>query len=867
MGSETFPSTGSWQAPAGVTSVTVQLWGGGGTGGPATGTASGAGGGAGGQYVIKICTVIPGNTYTVTVAAVATSATGAVVNGNDSWFDSAAVAIAKGGAGGAQATGATSNGGTGSTAGGIGDTVFAGGSGGNGVSSTQSGGGGGGAGSTGNGGAGSGATAGTGTATGGGDGGAGVSTANTRNNGNSFGGGGSGGLSSSAADRRGGDGGAGQVILTWIDPIAPADDLNNWVDDVQLNLATNNLTLNLSDSLNNWNDLVQKIVSDSVFPVPGVLDSFTRANAADLGANWSGPIQPSTGRNSIVSNQAAADAGGNNSEDYWNVSTFGPDVDVYLTFPTLAVAGDTVRLFARLTDPNTGSVTGYFIEAQIGPPSFVRLRKTVNNIVATIQPGHDTFLTISSGDSLGLRVRGNLLTAYHKVGAGAWTAVNQVSDTAISTAGNVGLTLQGSTVRADEFGAGTLDAGAPLTQSLSDDLNNWNDSIVGSKRDRWQDDLAKTLSGGGETPLTLTLGDDLNNWIDSITGSNRDRWQDTLAKTLNDEGASQINVSASDNMGTLADGSVTLRFDYEIEVTGESFTLGDAVNVSLSSAPTELTLTLADNLAAWLDSIVGSLRDRWQDELNKSLSGGPEQLDLVLGDTLNNWADSLQLGHGLLLTDNADALADSLHLGYGLAVTDDLNTWGDALLLGVGLGFTDSLNLWAESLLLGYGLLITDDANNLADTAAVQTDSPALSLSLSDGLNNWTDSLLLGYGLIVSDDANNWLDTVSVSTGTPALTLTLSDDLNSWADSISTVRSADSLVLADSLNNWLDTVQIQLMSGVDFLSVSKHIASAILTVSNVATSSLITSDTNADTLTTENVDSGQLITQNIGTDP
>lgn len=213
---KTYPTAGSFTlyVPLDVTSVSVELWGGGGTGGPATGAASGAGGGAGGQYSIKAVTVTGGTSHTIVVGGVTTSLTGTVVAGSDSTFDTTTV-VAKGGAGGLQATGATSNGGTGATTGGVGDTVFAGGSGGNGVSSTQSGGGGGGAGSTGAGGAGSGATAGTGTTQQGGNGGTGVTVANTRNAGTQAGGGGSGGLSNSATDRRGGDGAAGYARVTY----------------------------------------------------------------------------------------------------------------------------------------------------------------------------------------------------------------------------------------------------------------------------------------------------------------------------------------------------------------------------------------------------------------------------------------------------------------------------------------------------------------------------------------------------------------------------------------------------------------------------------------------------------------------------
>ena len=67
MAEETFSSSTTWNAPTGVTSVTVECWGGGGGGGRATGNPATGGGGAGGSYALKQVSVTPGNTYTITV--------------------------------------------------------------------------------------------------------------------------------------------------------------------------------------------------------------------------------------------------------------------------------------------------------------------------------------------------------------------------------------------------------------------------------------------------------------------------------------------------------------------------------------------------------------------------------------------------------------------------------------------------------------------------------------------------------------------------------------------------------------------------------------------------------------------------------
>lgn len=224
MGTETISQTtaGSyiWVAPIGCNTVLVQLWGGGGTGGPATGNPARAGGGAGGCYVSYQQSVSARSTYGYVVAAVATSNADNLVNGNDSTFDTSSV-NAKGGIGGPVCTGTSGLGATASTTGCLpvaGATIYAGGNGGDGTAGGYSGGGGGGPGTGGAGGNASLQTAGTGTATGGGNGGAGVNTANTRNAGNQAGGGGSGGLATGSTNRRGGDGAAGRADLTWEDP-------------------------------------------------------------------------------------------------------------------------------------------------------------------------------------------------------------------------------------------------------------------------------------------------------------------------------------------------------------------------------------------------------------------------------------------------------------------------------------------------------------------------------------------------------------------------------------------------------------------------------------------------------------------------
>jgi hypothetical protein len=210
---ETFPASGSWLAPAGVTSVIVECWGGGGAGGSVNVSGGTGGGGAGGAYARKTLTVVPGTTYNFTVAT-ATTANGST--GNDSWFGSNSTVLAKGGPGAANVT--TAIGGTGgswTSNGSIGDIVYNGGNGGSGAASGNSGAGGGGAGSSGAGGNATGSTAGLGTADNGGNGAVGLTANGSGTAGLVYGGGGSGGKANNTNIRNGGAGAAGFIRLTY----------------------------------------------------------------------------------------------------------------------------------------------------------------------------------------------------------------------------------------------------------------------------------------------------------------------------------------------------------------------------------------------------------------------------------------------------------------------------------------------------------------------------------------------------------------------------------------------------------------------------------------------------------------------------
>ncbi len=210
---ETFTSSGTWQAPAGVTQVTVEVWGAGGGTGEVEAQASNKssmGGGGGGAYAKSIVNVTSGTNYSYTVGLGAND-----TDGGDTYWVNSSTVMAKGGKAATIPTGGAG----GTAADSVGTTKYSGGTGANGNLNTNNppgGGGGGGAGSTGNGKDASGTSGGAATSEYGGAGGNGAAAAGSGEHGNNYGGGAGGGgrHGQNRADARAGGNGLVRITYT-----------------------------------------------------------------------------------------------------------------------------------------------------------------------------------------------------------------------------------------------------------------------------------------------------------------------------------------------------------------------------------------------------------------------------------------------------------------------------------------------------------------------------------------------------------------------------------------------------------------------------------------------------------------------------
>lgn len=309
--------SGSWVSPVTGT-VTIELHGGGGGGGYG-GTANyyGGGGGAGGQMSFSTISVTKGTSYSYSVGGAGTAGNSTTpdggVGGDTTFNANGTTYTAKGGDyGRSYANGSAA--GAGSLTGGIGDTVYQGGSGGAG-SATNSGGGGGGAGTTGAGNSATGTpaiTGGTAKANNGGAGGDGsTGRAVVGLNGSSYGGAGGGGTRAS----NGGAGAGGYILITYPDNTPPTVINNTPSDTYSTTNTTPSFTFTGTDA--SYLDSIEyniQIATDNGFSSPVI----NAVSTTDAGFSAGHPF--ASGNTVTYTVQSPLSAG----TYYWHVRGIDP---------------------------------------------------------------------------------------------------------------------------------------------------------------------------------------------------------------------------------------------------------------------------------------------------------------------------------------------------------------------------------------------------------------------------------------------------------------------------------------------------------------------------------------------------------------
>lgn len=192
-------------------------------------------------------------------------------------------------------------------------------------------------------------------------------------------------------------------------------------------------------------------------PSTSILDTFNRANGA-LGANWSSPTYAGDDSPTVISN-ACGQSGSDYADANWNGATY-TESEVYATLTVVPATGNQVYLMARIQSPNTSGMDAYtLLLTKASGTDTLDVMRTINGADTSIATRSQE---VSAGDALGLVVLGTGATVtiqvWYRASGGSWTQLGaDISDTnanRITAAGRIGLGLQNSTARWDDFGGG-----------------------------------------------------------------------------------------------------------------------------------------------------------------------------------------------------------------------------------------------------------------------------------------------------------------------------------------------------------------------------------------------------------------------------
>lgn len=191
------------------------------------------------------------------------------------------------------------------------------------------------------------------------------------------------------------------------------------------------------------------------FPNTSVLDAFTRADAATLGASWGIDVEANYPSLAIVTNRAAPAAAF--KSNYW-LSQFAADQEAWATLVALTAAS-WIRLVIR--GQNLGpNATFYMITVDSTGAFFIdkQVAGTVTNLQVVGGAG-----TVVAGHKVGVQVIGTTVKAFKDTGGG-FVEVGSVVDTAITGAGYIGIQIgNGTGAILDDFGGGAISGGIVKT--------------------------------------------------------------------------------------------------------------------------------------------------------------------------------------------------------------------------------------------------------------------------------------------------------------------------------------------------------------------------------------------------------------------
>jgi parallel beta-helix repeat protein len=200
------------------------------------------------------------------------------------------------------------------------------------------------------------------------------------------------------------------------------------------------------------------------FPTTGTLDNFNRSNEGPPpSASWANTTGLS-GSLQVTSNQAAGSsaspAAGTNAA-YWNVTTFGPEAEAFVTVATKPGTNQGVAVAVRLREVGTVNVDGYrcLFVTRSGTDEFL-IQRVDNGTTTTL--GAVMAQELSAGQKFGCEAIGSTIALYYYNGS-TWASLGSRTDSTYPAAGYIGADSTSTTARLDDFSGGTRNQEADVT--------------------------------------------------------------------------------------------------------------------------------------------------------------------------------------------------------------------------------------------------------------------------------------------------------------------------------------------------------------------------------------------------------------------
>lgn len=184
------------------------------------------------------------------------------------------------------------------------------------------------------------------------------------------------------------------------------------------------------------------------FPNSSLLDAFTRADAASLGASWGIDVEANYPSLAIVTNRAQQAAVF--KSNYW-LTQFGADQEVWATIVALQSAAF-MRLILR--GQNLGpTATFYYLTIDYNGACYLdkQIAGSSSNLSTIGGAGF-----VAAGNKMGVQVVGSTLKVFKDTGGGFAQVGVDVTDATITGAGYIGMMIgNGTGGTLDDFGGGT----------------------------------------------------------------------------------------------------------------------------------------------------------------------------------------------------------------------------------------------------------------------------------------------------------------------------------------------------------------------------------------------------------------------------